>query len=81
MDTPGARDVLQLLIHPPYGLAFFPLKKDCCHWLLEEDLGLGACLPSGKALCPLNGGAMKLPSLALGSPWAPGSWEAEVGEN
>lgn len=65
-----------------YGLPVSPLRKeDCCRWFLEEDLGLGACLPSGEALCPLHGGAMKLPSLALGSPWAPGSWDAEVGEN
>lgn len=74
-------DILQLLSHPT-PLAFSPLRKvDGCGWLLEEDLSLGVCLPGGEALHPLHGGAMKFPSLALGSPWAPGSWEAEVGEN
>lgn len=38
-------------------------------------------LPSGKALYTLHGAAMTFPSLALGSPWAADSWEAEVGEN
>lgn len=76
----GPRDIPQLPNHA-HTTFLFPLKKDGCHWLLEEDLGLPACVPSGEALCPLNGEAMRLPSLALRSPWAPGSWEAEVGEN
>lgn len=73
--------ILQLPNHAQTPFPSLLSETGGCAWLREEDLGLPACLPSGAALCPLRGAAMRLPGLAVRSPWAPGSWEAEVGEN
>lgn len=77
----GAGAILQLPNHAQTPFPSLLSETGGCAWLREEDLGLPACLPSGAALCPLRGAAMRLPGLAVRSPWAPGSWEAEVGEN
>lgn len=82
----GAREVSQLLTTPPN----LPLSPNTSKAKMKKTFVVGFCrtslvfllhLPSGEALYTLHGAAMTVPSLALGSPWAAGSWETEVGEN
>lgn len=77
----GARQPFGLLTPPTLLSPDQDHDEDCCHGLLEESSAFLPHLPSGEALYDLHGAAMMFPSLALRSPWAAGSREAEVGEN